>query len=124
MGGAEQPLPARQQQQLGFGRQHPRREQVGEVLQGGEGQSSPSQPGSSSKCDVEDSVLDVNKWVRCCKVGRGRAAPPARQQQQVACGRQHPRSEQVGGRCCKVGRGRTAPPRHAAAASVMWGTAS
>ena len=63
---------------------------MGEVLQGREGQSSPSQPGSSSKCDVEDSVLDVNKWVRCCKVGRGRAAPP----------------------------------RQAAAAIVVWGTAS
>ena len=50
---------------------------MGELLQGWEGQSSPSQPGSNSKCDVGDSVLGVNKWVRCCKVGRGRAAPPS-----------------------------------------------
>ena len=48
-----------------------------EVLQGGEGKSSPFQPGSSSNWGVEDSVLGMYKWERCCKVGRGRAAPPS-----------------------------------------------
>ena len=71
------PLPARLQQQLGWWGQNPRREQVGEVQQEWERQSSPSQPGISSHWGVGDSILGVNKWGRCSKVGRGRAAPPS-----------------------------------------------
>ena len=48
---------------------------MGKVLKGGEGQSSPSHPGSSSIWGVRDSILGVDKWGRCCKVGRDKAAP-------------------------------------------------
>ena len=94
LGGAGLSLPIRQQQ-LGCGGQHPRRGQVGEVLQGGEGLSGPSQQGSSNNWGLGESILGVPKWGRCCKAGRGRAALPTRQQHQLGCGGQHPKRVQV-----------------------------
>ena len=47
---------------------------MGEELQGKERQSSPSHPGIKN-WGVGNSFLGVNKWGRCCKVGRGRVAP-------------------------------------------------
>ena len=75
--GDRRPLPPRQQLHLGCGGQHPKCAQVGEVLQGGKGQSGPSKPGSSSNWGVGDSILGVHKWGRRCKVEMGRAAPPS-----------------------------------------------